>query len=75
MDYNPTDVIVFKKEEVTENPKAILVLKNKVENPVAFKVRNTYPKIKTTEPKKFVVKPTMGILKGKEDEIEINIHN
>ena len=68
-------MIVFKKEEVTENPKAVLILKNKVENPVAFKVRPNYVKIKTTEPKKFVVKPTMGILKGKEDEIEIHIHN
>lgn len=65
LEYNPTETLIFFRDAVTTKPKAILELKNKLDRQVAVKV-------KTTDPKKFHVKPSLAILPAN-GELQISI--
>ena len=65
---NHTGSLKFTKENALDTPKAQLIISNKSTDNVAYK-------IKTTQPKFFVVKPIQGIIHpGREMTVDIQLH-
>jgi hypothetical protein len=65
--YNPEETLMFSKQDVTSNPKSVLELRNTSGENVVYKIR-------TTNPKKFFVEPSHGLLRP-EGEVRITISN